>query len=459
MIHKESEIKFKKFKKATIAAIAISFIGLLLSLVRIFKIHQILELFPTSIEHFFDEKNGSLFGINIIYFFTNFLLLIGCVLLLNKKIIALKFFQFSMGGLLIILVDKVFINKGVAFVDVLELIIVFLFYSFLFYHFLHLRKNGWFSPFLKKKSTAILKVQEGCNNSCTHCTVPLRHGPSRSNTLESIVAYAKVLAENGIKEVVIFGDNVGDFGTGEFGDLEHEHTFLDLLEALDKVGEIDRFRFQSILTPLFSKKTLTFFKDSLRFTPHFEIRMQSGSNEMLEKINSPYKREPYKELFENIKEIMPDAFISVDIMVGFPGETEELFLETVNYLSDLDISYVDVKSYIDKPGTSAYEIKTGKVSRAVRSERKKILVKLSKKKRQAFYTKQLGTTRTVLFGDKNKNGFIKGYTENNIKVKTYWDPELCNTLHKVNLREIDKDQFMLFDFENDKITGNHRLRI
>jgi threonylcarbamoyladenosine tRNA methylthiotransferase MtaB len=233
--------------------------------------------------------------------------------------------------------------------------------------------------------------------------------------------------------------NIGDYGKGEFGNKKHEHTFLDLVKALDDVKDIERLRISSIEPNLLKDETIDFVAQSQHFVPHFHIPLQSGSNTLLKKMRRRYMRELYVDRVERIKTTMPDACIGVDVIVGFPGETDELFLETYEFLNQLDISYLHVFTYSERDNTPAAEMVDGVVPKSVRKKRSKMLRGLSVKKRRAFYESQIGKTKTVLFEDQNKEGYIQGFTENYIKVKLPWNPYLVNTLQRVYLDDIDRN--------------------
>ena len=297
------------------------------------------------------------------------------------------------------------------------------------------------------RTRAFLKVQDGCDYKCTYCTIPLARGISRSDALENVLKNAKEISEQGIKEIVLTGVNIGDYGKGEFGNKKHEHTFLDLVKALDEVEGIERLRISSIEPNLLKNETIEFVSQSRTFVPHFHIPLQSGSNDILKKMKRRYMRELYTERVAKIREVMPHACIGVDVIVGFPGETDEHFLETYHFLNDLDISYLHVFTYSERDNTEAVDM-DGVVPANVRSKRSKMLRGLSVKKRRAFYESQIGTNRTVLFESENKEGYIHGFTENYVKVKTPWNPELVNTLHEINLTKIDEDGSVRMEFIN-----------
>lgn len=295
------------------------------------------------------------------------------------------------------------------------------------------------------RTRAFLKVQDGCDYKCTYCTIPMARGISRSDTIENILSNAKKISDKGIKEIVLTGVNIGDYGKGEFGNKKHEHTFLELVQALDKVEGIERLRISSIEPNLIKDETIDFIAQSNSFVPHFHIPLQSGSNEILKKMKRRYLRELYVSRVAKIREVMPDACIGVDVIVGFPGETDEHFLETYHFLNELDISYLHVFTYSERDNTEAV-LMDGIVPDEVRAKRSKMLRGLSAKKRNAFYESQLGKEKTVLFESDNKQGYIHGFTENYVKVKAPWDPALVNTLHKVKLTKIDVDGMVRFEF-------------
>ena len=297
------------------------------------------------------------------------------------------------------------------------------------------------------RTRAFLKVQDGCDYKCTYCTIPLARGISRSDSLQNILDNAKNIANQGIKEIVLTGVNIGDYGKGEYGNKKHEHTFFDLVQALDTIDGIHRLRISSIEPNLLKDETIDFVANSNSFVPHFHIPLQSGSNVMLKAMRRRYMKELYVDRVEHIKRVLPDACIGVDVIVGFPGETDEIFLETYNFLNELDISYLHVFSYSERPNTHAATL-PNEVSKYVRSKRSKMLRGLSVKKRRAFYESQINTQHTVLFEGGNKEGYIHGFTENYVKVKSPWDPSLVNSLHNVDLTEIDSDGLVRIGFKN-----------
>ena len=300
------------------------------------------------------------------------------------------------------------------------------------------------------RTRAFLKVQDGCDYKCTYCTIPLARGISRSDALENVLKNAADISQQGIKEIVLTGVNIGDYGKGEFGNKKHEHTFLDLVQALDKVNGIERLRISSIEPNLLKNETIDFVSKSRTFVPHFHIPLQSGSNEILSKMKRRYQREVYTERVNKIREVMPDACIGVDVIVGFPGETDENFLETYHFLNEMNISYLHVFTYSERDNTEAASMENV-VPINIRNKRSKMLRGLSVKKRRAFYESQIGTFRTVLFESENKEGYIHGFTENYVKVKTPWNPELVNTLHPIELTKIDEDGSVRMEFLNVEV--------
>lgn len=301
------------------------------------------------------------------------------------------------------------------------------------------------------RTRAFLKVQDGCDYKCTYCTIPLARGISRSDELENVLQNAAEISEQGIKEIVLTGVNIGDYGKGEFGNKKHEHTFLELVQALDDVAGIERLRISSIEPNLLKNETIDFVSESKTFVPHFHIPLQSGSDAMLKLMRRRYMSDLYVDRVHRIKEAMPNACIGVDVIVGFPGETEEHFLDTYNFLNDLDISYLHVFTYSERDNTPAAEM-DGAVPLKVRKKRSKMLRGLSAKKRRAFYESQLGNTATVLFEGENKEGYIHGFTENYVKVKAPWDPCKVNTLQTIKLSEIDEDGMVRFETLQEPVT-------
>ena len=293
------------------------------------------------------------------------------------------------------------------------------------------------------RTRSFLKVQDGCDYFCTFCTIPLARGASRNTSIDSTVNEAKKIAETDIKEVVLTGVNIGDFGQGS------DENFFELVKKLDQVNGIDRFRISSIEPNLLSNEIIQFtLAESNRFVPHFHIPLQSGSNRLLQAMRRKYLRELYAERVEQIKSINPDCCIGVDVIVGFPGETDEEFMETMDFLKEIDISYLHVFTYSERANTTA--VKLGEaVPMNVRRERSKMLHILSDKKKRAFYEQNVGQTKTVLFEHEEDNGMMFGFTENYVKVKVPFDASLSNTFKKVQLTEIDRDGLMKCEILQD----------
>jgi len=285
------------------------------------------------------------------------------------------------------------------------------------------------------RTRTFLKVQDGCDYSCTFCTIPLARGSSRSDTIKNVINQAAEIAASGVKEIVLTGVNLGDFG---IRDGKREDKFLDLVKALDEVEGIDRIRISSIEPNLLTDEIIEFVAVSKRFVPHFHIPLQSGSDKILGLMRRRYKRELYTDRVAKIKELMPDCCIGVDVIVGFPGETREDFIDTYNFLNTLNVSYLHVFTYSERENTLASEM-SGTVPGSTRAERSKMLHMLSDKKRRAFYETQLNKTEEVLFEGDIKDGFMHGFTRNYVKVKTKYDPILVNELKTVYLTNISHD--------------------
>jgi threonylcarbamoyladenosine tRNA methylthiotransferase MtaB len=285
------------------------------------------------------------------------------------------------------------------------------------------------------RTRTFLKVQDGCDYSCTFCTIPLARGASRSNTIAEVVAQAKEIAASGVKEIVLTGVNLGDFGIRNG---EREDRFLDLIIALDEVEGIDRIRISSIEPNLLTNEIIEFVAQSKRFVPHFHIPLQSGNNKILGLMRRRYRRELYTERVAAIKALMPNCCIGVDVIVGFPGENQEDFLDTYNFLNDLAISYLHVFTYSERENTPAIDLPDS-VPGSQRADRNKMLHILSEKKRRAFYESQLESTAEVLFEADQKEGYMHGFTRNYVKVKTPYDPLWVNELKTVSLQAIAAD--------------------
>ncbi|WP_222536362.1 tRNA (N(6)-L-threonylcarbamoyladenosine(37)-C(2))-methylthiotransferase MtaB [Pedobacter polysacchareus] len=285
------------------------------------------------------------------------------------------------------------------------------------------------------RTRTFLKVQDGCDYPCTYCTIPLARGGSRSDTIENVVNRATQIAESGVKEIVLTGVNLGDFG---IRDGQREDKFFDLVKALDEVEGIERIRISSIEPNLLSNEIIEFVATSKRFVPHFHIPLQSGSNKILGLMKRRYQRELYTERVAKIKALIPNCCIGVDVIVGFPGETHEDFLDTYQFLNELDVSYLHVFTYSEREQTAAAEMK-GVVAGSTRADRSKMLHILSDKKRRAFYQSQIGTVGEVLFEDDQKDGFMHGFTKNYVKVKAKYDPVMVNEIKRVKLLELTAD--------------------
>lgn len=288
------------------------------------------------------------------------------------------------------------------------------------------------------RTRAFLKVQDGCDYKCTYCTIPLARGISRSDTIDNVVANAKEIAGRGIKEIVLTGVNIGDYGKGEFGNKKHEHTFLDLISELDKVEGIERIRISSIEPNLLKDESIELVSKSRSFVPHFHIPLQSGSDELLKKMKRRYLTRLYFNRVNKIREVMPNAAIGVDVIVGFPGETEELFLETYNFLNDLPISYLHVFTYSERENTEAADMQ-GAVPIPERKRRNKMLRILSEKKKMEFYRTQLGNKLPVLWEHENKNEMMYGFTENYVRVVKPFDEKSVNQIEEIVLDKITEE--------------------
>ena len=288
------------------------------------------------------------------------------------------------------------------------------------------------------RTRAFLKVQDGCDYKCTYCTIPLARGISRSDTIESVVKNAQEIAKKGIKEIVLTGVNIGDYGKGEFGNKRHEHTFLDLISELDKVDGIERIRISSIEPNLLKDESIDLVAKSKSFVPHFHIPLQSGSDDLLKLMKRRYLTSLYRNRVAKIREVMPDSCIGVDVIVGFPGETEEKFMETYQFLNELPISYLHVFTYSERENTEA-AVMTGLVPIPERKRRNKMLRILSEKKKMAFYQTQIGKTLPVLWEHENKNGMMFGFTENYVRVQKPFDMNAVNKIELLKLQRLEED--------------------
>jgi len=292
------------------------------------------------------------------------------------------------------------------------------------------------------RTRSFLKVQDGCDYSCTFCTIPLARGKSRSDLIENVIRNANKIASEGVKEIVLTGVNIGDFGKGQLITEDFinkkEVTFLDLIMALDEVKGIERFRISSIEPNLLKDQIIDFVAKSKKFVPHFHIPLQSGSNVLLKLMKRRYHKELYADRINKIKTLMPDCCIGVDVIVGFPGETNELFLETYNYLNELDLSYLHVFTYSERDNTEAIDL-PNQVPIVERKRRNKMLRILSAKKLRLFYEQQKGKILSVIFENENKKGFMYGFTQNYVKVKYPFDETLCNSILNVTILDFDEE--------------------
>lgn len=288
---------------------------------------------------------------------------------------------------------------------------------------------------INDRTRTFLKVQDGCDYPCSYCTIPLARGQSRSSSIEEVLAQSNEIANSGINEIVLTGVNIGDFGIQEGS---RKETFFDLVKKLDQESHIPRLRISSIEPNLFSTEMIEYIAQSKKFVPHFHIPLQSGSNAVLRLMKRRYQRELYAQRVELIKKRMPNACIGVDVIVGHPGETEDLFLETFHFLNELNISYLHVFPYSERPNTYAVDIQP-KVQDRIKSERVKQLLSLSDKKKRAFYESQIGKIGQVLFEEKVENGKMSGFSENYIRVEKNYDPLLVNTLQPVQYHSFSEN--------------------
>ena len=298
----------------------------------------------------------------------------------------------------------------------------------------HIKHTTTFFPgySVGDRTRSFFKVQDGCNYFCSFCTIPLARGRSRSGTIRETIVKANELTKTPIKEVVLTGVNIGDFGHGT------EENFFGLLKELDNIEGIDRYRISSIEPDLLSEEIIEFVKNSKRFLPHFHIPLQSGSDKLLSKMRRKYDTTLYRSRIEFIKNLMPNACIGVDVIVGFPGESEDEFNKTIDFIKSLNVSYLHVFTYSERANTTAPRMEN-EIPMQIRRERSKQLRILSLKLKRAFYESQIGTTSRVLFEQQEENGNIYGFTENYLKVKFPYDSNLVNNIKTVKLNEIDRD--------------------
>ena len=288
------------------------------------------------------------------------------------------------------------------------------------------------------RTRSFLKVQDGCDYKCTYCTIPLARGISRSDKLDNILRAAKEISDSGIKEIVLTGVNIGDYGKGEFGNKNHKNTFLELVTALDKVDGISRVRISSIEPNLLSNDIINFVSNSKKFVPHFHIPMQSGSDTILKLMKRRYLSKLYRDRINHVKQVMPNACIGADVIVGFPGETEEEFMKTYNFIKSLDLSYLHVFTYSERDNTESIGL-NNVVPSNVRSKRSKLLRALSVQLKRKFYMSQLGTIKNVLFEPENRNGFIYGFSNNYVRIKTPWRSSIKDKIIPFELQNISDD--------------------
>ena len=301
------------------------------------------------------------------------------------------------------------------------------------------------------RTRSFLKVQDGCDYKCTYCTIPLARGISRSDKLQNIVNAAKSISNSGVKEIVLTGVNIGDYVKGEYGDKNHENTFLDLVNALDEVTGVSRIRISSIEPNLLSNAIIDFVSTSNKFVPHFHIPMQSGSDSVLKLMKRRYLTKLYRNRVEHVKNVMPNACIGADVIVGFPGESEEDFLETYNFIKSLNLSYLHVFTYSERDNTEAINLKNI-VPKKIRSKRSKLLRSLSVQLKRKFYKTQLGSIKDVLFESENRNGFIYGFSNNYVRVKSNWRNDLADKIISFKLEEIDNYGLVVGKKSDLKIT-------
>ena len=299
------------------------------------------------------------------------------------------------------------------------------------------------------RTRTFLKIQDGCDYFCSFCTIPLARGRSRNQSIEETLKVAREVAESGVKEIVLTGVNIGDFGQGE------EEDFFGLIKELENIEGIERFRISSIEPNLLSNEIIDFVAQSKRFVPHFHIPLQSGSDEMLKSMRRRYLTDLYRERIERIKEKMPDACIGVDVIVGFPGETEDEFMKTVDFIRSLDVSYLHVFTYSERANTTALRIEDV-IPMQVRQERNKILTNISHKKKRAFYETQIGSERKVLWEGSENEGMMHGFTDNYVKVQKPFDEDSVNETEELVLGNIDRNGLVSVGIDADMMTVSEK---
>lgn len=295
------------------------------------------------------------------------------------------------------------------------------------------------------RTRTFLKIQDGCDYFCSFCTIPLARGRSRNQSIQETLNVAREVAETGVKEVVLTGVNIGDFGQGE------GESFFELIKALDEVEGIERFRISSIEPNLLSNEIIDFVGQSKRFVPHFHIPLQSGSDAMLKSMRRRYLTDLYRDRIERIKSHMPDACIGVDVIVGFPGETEDEFMKTVDFVRTLDVSYLHVFTYSERANTTALRIEDV-IPMQVRQERNKILSNISHKKKRAFYETQIGSERPVLWEGSDSEGMMHGFTDNYVKVQKTFDEQSVNKTEVLVLGNIERNGLISVGVDADMMT-------
>lgn len=301
------------------------------------------------------------------------------------------------------------------------------------------------------RTRSFLKVQDGCDYFCSFCTIPLARGKSRNASLNDTIKEAEKIAQSDVKEVVLTGVNIGDFG------VDTDENFFQLVQELDKINGIERYRISSIEPNLLDEEIIEFvLNHSQRFTPHFHIPLQSGSDKLLTSMRRKYDVSLYTERIEKIKNINPDCCIGVDVIVGYPGETEEEFTKTYDYLNDLDVSYLHVFTYSERPNTGALKME-GSIEKSVRQKRSKMLQILSLKKKRAFYESQLEKEALVLLENEEHDGFLHGFTENYVKVKVPYAISLINTIQNVKLKKIDSEGMVAVELLPSNLNAKKEL--
>ncbi len=310
------------------------------------------------------------------------------------------------------------------------------------YHSCEINSVNYFksSYSLGDRTRSFLKVQDGCDYKCTYCTIPLARGKSRSGTINEIIENAKNLVGNGIKEIVLTGVNIGDYGI--FENRGRQTNFLTLLKEIEKIKNLDRVRISSIEPNLLNNEIIEFVSQSQKIMPHFHIPLQSGSDKILKLMKRRYLSELYLDRVNKIKELIPDCCIGADVIVGFPGENDIDFKRTYDFISNLEISYLHVFSYSERENTESVYF-AEKNSKKIKTERSSILRELSVIKRESFYKKNINSERKILFESENKNGFVHGYTDNYIRVKTIWSSNLVDSIVKRKLSVICNDNLVV----------------